>query len=80
MYILNKILLKLKEVLSSKLSLVQHMQTGRLYVMLPLPSLIANLTNLTEVLVWLNEVLVRLAEVAILANLSMSLQVCSLHL
>ena len=41
--------------------------------MLPLPSLIANLTNLTEVLVWLTEVIS-------LANRSASLQVCSLHL
>ena len=56
------------------------LQTGRLYVVLPLPSLIANLTNLTEVLVWLTEVLVWLTKVASLANRSESLQVCSLHL
>ena len=53
------------------------LQTGRLYVVLPLPSLIADLTNLTEVLVWLNGVLVWLTEVASLAS---SLQICSLHL
>ena len=49
------------------------LQTHRLYVVLPLPSLITNLTNLTGVLVWLTEV-------ASLANRSASLQVCSLHL
>ena len=50
------------------------MQTGSLYVVLPLPSLIANLTNLTEVLVWLTGVLVWQTKVASLANWSASLQ------
>ena len=39
------------------------LQTGGLYVVLPLPSPIANLNNLTGVLVWLTEVLVRLTHV-----------------
>ena len=64
------------------------LQTGSLYVVLPLPSLITNLTNLTELLVWLTGVLVwltgvlvwLLTEVDSLANRSASLQVCSLHL
>ena len=43
-------------------------------------TLIANLTNLTEVLVWLNGVLVWLTEVASLPNCSASLRVCSVHL
>ena len=41
------------------------LQTDRLYVVLPLPSLIANLTNPTEVLVWLTGVLVWLIEVLV---------------
>ena len=63
----------------SAISGVRHMQTadlqtGRLYIVLSLPSLIANLNNLTEVLfwltgvlvsVWLTEVLVWLAEVLV---------------
>ena len=42
-----------------------HLQTGRLYIMLPLQSLTANLNNLNEVLAWLTEVLVRLTEVRV---------------
>ena len=37
-------------------------QTGRLYIVLPIPSLIANINNLTEVLFWLTGVLVWLTE------------------
>ena len=58
------------------------LHTGRLYVVLPLPSL-TNLTEvlvwLTGVLVWLTGVLVWLTEVARLASWSASLQVCSLQ-
>ena len=44
------------------------LQTGILYVASPLPSQIANLTNLTKVLVWLTGVLVWLTEVASLQS------------
>ena len=47
------------------------LQTGRLYIALPLPSLIANLNNLTEVLFWLTEVLVRLTEVRVCKSASL---------
>ena len=58
-----------------------RLQTRKLYVVLPLPSLIANLTNLTGVLVWLTgllvwqtEVLVWRTEVASLADWSARLK------
>ena len=41
---------------------MRHMLTGRLYIVLPIPSLIANLNNLTEVLFWLRGVLVWLTQ------------------
>ena len=42
------------------------LQTGRLYIVLSLPSLIANLNNLTEVLFWLTGVLVWLTEMLVM--------------
>ena len=61
------------------------LQTGTLYIVLPVPSLIANINNLTEMLFWLTGVLVWLIEALVwltevLVWLSASLQVCSLHL